>query len=151
MQTSIKIILETTLFVKIVVIKPKMFTGYHIFFEFPCYDFERHTLFKCISDMGLDQPVTLNMLLCGDNNISYSENIALFNFIHTYISYKLRDFIDDICVPFIYYLQLSYNYHMHIIITIQTAVYCFLYFSFSSLIFSTLFFFFHIICYFDQM
>ena len=35
--------------------------------------------------MGLHQPVTLNMLLCGDDTISHSENIALFNFIHTYI------------------------------------------------------------------
>ena len=38
-----------------------------------------------------------------------------------------------------YLLYTIYNYHMHIIITIQTAVYCF------SLL---LFFFFHIICFF---
>ena len=36
-----------------------------------------------LSDMGLHQPVTLNMLLYGDDTISHSENIALFNFIHT--------------------------------------------------------------------
>ena len=53
---------------------------YQFFFECPCYDVERRTLFKCISDMGLHQPVTLYML-----HISHSENIALFNFIHTYI------------------------------------------------------------------
>ena len=56
----------------------------NIFF-WTCYDVERYTLFKCVSDMGLHQPVTLNMLLCGDSNISHSENIAWFSFIHTYI------------------------------------------------------------------
>ena len=73
---------------KIVVIKPK--EVYHFFFECPCYDVERHTLFECISYMGLHQPVTLNMLLCGDNTISQSENIALFNFIHTCLILYIR-------------------------------------------------------------
>ena len=33
---------------------------YHFFFECPCYDVERYTLFKCISNMGKYQLVTLN-------------------------------------------------------------------------------------------
>ena len=45
------------------------------------------------------------MLLCGDNYILHSEN-SIVQF-----SYKLRDFIDVICVPFVYYLQLTYAYH----------------------------------------
>ena len=58
---------------------------YHFFFECPCYDVERYTLFKCISYMGLQHPVTLKMLLFGDSSISHSINFALFNFKHTYM------------------------------------------------------------------
>ena len=45
----------------------------------------------------------LNMFLFGDSNISHSSCSVL----HIDISYKRRDFIDDI-VPFINYLQLLY-------------------------------------------
>ena len=81
MQTPIKIFSETTLFVKAVVIKPKC--SYFLllfFFECPCFDVERSTLFNVNLIMRPHQPVTLNMLLIGDSNISYSENLALFNF-----------------------------------------------------------------------
>ena len=80
---------------------------YHLFFECPCYDFERHTLFKCMADMGLHQPVTWNMLLCGKSNISHCENIVLFNFIHTYILQTKRFHWWYMCT----YSQLSYAYH----------------------------------------
>ena len=71
------------------------------------------------------------------------------------LSYKLRDFIDDICVLFVYYLQLSYAYHNNysnccislffIIIVIIFFSLSFPIFLFSSLILSTLFF--YIICF----
>ena len=35
--------------------------------------------------MGLQHPVTLNIFLFGESNISHSVNFALFNFIHTYM------------------------------------------------------------------
>ena len=45
----------------------------------------KDNIFKCILDIGLNQPVTLNMLSLGDSNNSQSENFALFNLKHTYI------------------------------------------------------------------
>ena len=106
--------LEKILFVKTVVIKAKMFII--LFFECPCYDVEIYTLFKSMSDMGLQHPVTLNMFLFGESYISLSVNIALFNFIYTYMLQT-----NWFHWWYLYFLWIIYSYYMHIIITISNC------------------------------
>lgn len=43
--------------------------------------FRKNTLFHCIANLGIQKPITLDLLLSGDNDISYADNIALFNFV----------------------------------------------------------------------
>ena len=43
------------------------------------------TLFNSISNMGMQKPIFLDMILYGDSDISYVENITLFNIVHEYI------------------------------------------------------------------
>ena len=59
--------------------------AYHFFFECPQYSEERITLFNSISNMGMQKPISLDMILYGDSDISYVENITLFNIVHEYI------------------------------------------------------------------
>ena len=81
MQTPIKIFSETTLFVKAVVAKPKC-SYFKLLFSLNAQVLMLKDIlfFNVNLIMLLHQPVTLNMLLIGDSNISYSENLALFNF-----------------------------------------------------------------------
>lgn len=43
-----------------------------------------------IKHLGIQKPITLDLLLSGDNDISYAEKIALFNFVHEYIANTRR-------------------------------------------------------------
>lgn len=40
--------------------------------------------------MGIQKPITLDLLLSGDNYISYADNIALFIFVPEYITNTKR-------------------------------------------------------------
>ena len=107
MQTFIKTFLETILFV---VIKPKMFIFFslnaHVMMLKDILFFKVYQIWVCIS---------LYFEIC------YYVVIVIFLILKTlpcsisykHISYKLIDFIDDICVHYIYYLQLSYAYHIY--------------------------------------
>ena len=35
--------------------------------------------------MGMQKPISLDLILFGDSDISYVENITLFNIVHEYI------------------------------------------------------------------
>ena len=59
--------------------------AYHFIFECPQYSVERITLFNCKSNMGMQKPISLDLILYGDSDISYVENITLFNIVHEYI------------------------------------------------------------------
>ena len=80
MLTFIKVLLEIIVSVTTVVFILKM--HYHFFFECPQYSEERITHFNSISNMGMQKPISLDMILYGD---PYVENITLFNIVHEYI------------------------------------------------------------------
>ena len=66
--------------------------AYHFFFECPRYSEERITLFNCIYDMDMQKPVSLYLILYGDSDNSYVENITLFNIVHEYIVKLIKRF-----------------------------------------------------------
>ena len=59
--------------------------AYHFFSEWPQYSEKRITLFNSISNMGIQKPISLDLILYGDSDISYVENITLFNIVHEYV------------------------------------------------------------------
>lgn len=64
----------------------------HFFFECPKYNDERNCFFHQISMLNLQKPITLDLLLYGDNDVSYDENVKLFKLVHEYIK-KSRRFV----------------------------------------------------------
>ena len=64
----------------------------HITFSFDCpqYSVERITHFNSISNMVMQKPISLDLILYGDSDISYVENITLFNIVHEYIDNTKR-------------------------------------------------------------
>lgn len=36
----------------------------------------------CISNSGIQKPITLDLLRSGDNDVSYAENNVYFDFVH---------------------------------------------------------------------
>ena len=83
MLTFIKILLEIIVSVTTVVFILKM----HIIFLFECpqYSEEMITLFKSLYNMDIQKPISLDLILYGDSDISYVENITLFNVVPEYI------------------------------------------------------------------
>lgn len=59
--------------------------AYHYFFVCPHYDAQRQVFIQSISNLHLDIPISLDLLLYGDSSLSYNENVAIFKIVHDYI------------------------------------------------------------------
>lgn len=59
--------------------------AYHYFFVCPHYDAQRQVFIQLISNLHLDIPISLDLLLYGDSSLPYKENVAIFKIVHDYI------------------------------------------------------------------
>ena len=69
------------------------------------------TLFNCISNMGMQKPISLDLILYGDSDISYVENITLFNIVHEYIVKTKRLKIISTCILYAINLSIEMLYN----------------------------------------
>lgn len=59
--------------------------AYHYFFVCPHYDVQRQVFIQSITNLNLDIPTSVDLLLYGDCSLPYNKNVAIFKIVHDYI------------------------------------------------------------------
>ena len=64
--------------------------AFHFFFECAHFTELRYNLFESINAMQLQVPISLKLLLCGNETLAFKDNAMIFKFVHNYISQSKR-------------------------------------------------------------
>ena len=64
--------------------------AFHFFFECVNLSEQRYNLFESINAMQLQVPISLKLLLCGNETLDFKDNAMIFKFVHNYISQSKR-------------------------------------------------------------
>ena len=65
-------------------------TSYHYFMNCPKYCMQRQNLIQNFNTLQLPMPLCLQLILNGDNNLTYNQNIAIFKLVQEFVATTKR-------------------------------------------------------------